>query len=146
MVIKESYQSVEDEKRAFEYIDKIIEFFPKYEKDIFASLIHRMDYKDELSSIQNIGNTMLRLNIFEKKGDHFIQFSPLGREIKDFGNYSLYLEHLTKLKNLETYKQKKEIKNLESPIKINKWLLKTKWLPHIFSVIALIISLIALLT
>lgn len=97
-----------------------------------------MDYKDELPSIQNIGNTMLRLNIFEKVGNHFIQFSPLGREIKEFGNYSLYLEYLTKLKNLKTYKQKKEIENLESSIKMNKWLLKTKWLPHIFSIITLI--------
>lgn len=146
MVIKENYQSAEEEKKVFEHIDRIIEFFPKYEKDIFASLIHKIDYKDELPSIQNIGNTMLRLNIFEKVGDHFIQFSPLGREIKDFGNYSLYLEHLAKLKNLEVYKQKKEIENLESSIKMNKWLLKTKWLPHIFSIIALIISIIVLFT
>jgi len=146
MVIRENYQSPEDEEKIFKYIDKIIEFFPKYEKDVFASLIHKMDCKEDLSEIQNVGNTMLRLNIFEKVGSHFIQFSPLGREIKDFGNYSLYLEHLAKLKDLETYKQKKEIENLESSIKMNKWLLKTKWLPHIFSIIALIISLIALFT
>lgn len=146
MVIRENYQSPEDEEKIFKYIDKIIEFFPKYEKDVFASLIHKMDCKEDLSDIQNVGNTMLRLNIFEKVGSHFIQFSPLGREIKDFGNYSLYLEHLAKLKDLETYKQKKEIENLESSIKMNKWLLKTKWLPHIFSIIALIISLIALFT
>lgn len=146
MVIRENYQSPEDEEKIFKYIDKIIEFFPKYEKDVFASLIHKMDCKEDLSEIQNVGNTMLRLNIFEKVGSHFIQFSTLGREIKDFGNYSLYLEHLAKLKDLETYKQKKEIENLESSIKMNKWLLKTKWLPHIFSIIALIISLIALFT
>lgn len=146
MVVRENYQSVEDEKNVFEWIDRIIEFFPKYEKDIFASLIHKMECKENLPEIQNIGGTMLRLNIFEKVGDHFIQFSTLGHEIKDIGNYSLYLEHLSKLKDLETYKQKKEIENLESSIRMNKWLLKTKWLPHIFSIIALIISLIALFT
>lgn len=144
MIIRENYQSDEDEKRIFEWIDRIIEFFPKYEKDIFASLIHKMNCKEELPIINNIGNTMLKLNIFEKVGDHFIQFSSFGREIKDFGNYTSYVEHLTKLKNVETYKQKKEIENLESSIKMNKWLLKTKWLPHIISLIALIASILAL--
>ncbi|NMH26551.1 hypothetical protein [Flavobacterium silvaticum] len=144
MVIREIYQSSEDEKKLFEWIDRIIEFFPKYEKDIFASVIHKMNCKEEFPVVNNIGQTMLRLNIFEKVGDHFIQFSSFGQEIKAFGNYTNYLKHQDKIKQLEIYKQKKEIENLESSIKVNEWLVRTRWWPHILALIALIFSALAL--
>ena len=143
MVIRVSYQSEEEEKLIFEWIDKVIEFFPEFEKDIFSSIMHSLNCNENNSIVQGVGSTMLRLNIFEKVENYGVQYSNFGREVKKHGNYSKYKEYSNLKKEKEKFKHTKEMENLEFSIKMNKWLLKTKWLPHILSALALILSILS---
>ncbi|MDR7209230.1 hypothetical protein [Flavobacterium piscis] len=85
MVIRVSYQSAEEEKLIFEWIDKVIEFFPELEKDIFSSIMYSLNCNENNSIIHGVGNTMLRLNIFEKVENYRVQFSDFGRDVKKHG-------------------------------------------------------------
>jgi hypothetical protein len=144
MVIRESYQSKEEEKIVFDWIDKVVEFLPEFESDMFKSLMHNMNCTESDNIIKCIGYTMLRLNILELRSESFIQFSEFGRLVKKHGNYSKYLNWVESQKILEENRQQTELENLKYSIQMNKWLLRTKWLPHLLSLLALIIALIAL--
>ena len=136
------YLSPEDEKTILNWIDKIIEFLPEYEKDIFGSIAAKIECRENPFIVHNIEQTMRRLNIFE--GEQLIQFSDFGREVKKVGNYSKYLAQKEIEISREKQKNLLEIENLEYSILMNKWLLRTKWLPHFLSLLALIMAIISL--
>lgn len=140
------YQTPEDEKIIFLWIDKIVEFLPAFESDSFLSLMAKMQCNEDEILIKNIGYTMLKLQILETKIQGVIQFSDFGRIIKEHGNYSKYLNVLNEQKQKQIIKEQKEIENLNFSITLNKWLIRTKWLPHLLSILALIISLISIFT
>lgn len=136
------YLSKEDEKKILNWIDKFIEFLPEYDKDIFSSMAMKLRCNEDRFILNNIEQTMKKLNIFE--GEHLLYYSDFGREIKRVGNYSKYLAQKELENKIEKHKNQLEIENLEYSIMMNKWLLRTKWLPHILSFLAFIIALISL--
>lgn len=69
---------------------------------------------------------------------HHMKLTPLGREIRNNGGHLKSLEKKKEESERKTEKEKLEVKQL-------KWFVKTKWLPLIFSGLALIISILALL-
>jgi hypothetical protein len=134
------YLSLEEEEKILIWIDKFIEFLPEYEKDLFSSMA--MNLKCDQNLYYYVEETLKRLNIFE--GEHLLNFSDFGREVKKAGNYSKYLEQKEIEKKIEKHKNDLEVENLKYSIMMNKWLLRTKWVPHILSLLAFILAVISL--
>lgn len=140
---KDSYTFTNDEKFIFDWIDKVIEFLPEFKHDIFLNIMRTLECEENHDVINYIGNIMLKLNILEKKGQYTVQFSSFGRTIKEHGNYSNFLKWNEQQKVIAANRERIEIENLEYTIKVNKWLLRTKWLPHILSFLALVLAALA---
>lgn len=70
--------------------------------------------------------------------------TDLGRLAKDNGGYNKYLESQKLEEKDAKEKSIAEIENLHLTNQINKFLYKTRWLPHILSILAFIISILSL--
>jgi hypothetical protein len=141
----DKYHTPEDEKIIFTWIDKIVEFMPSFQSDSFRAVTEKLECCESEDLTKSIGYTMLSLNILEPSPtEGLIQLSDFGRVVKNHGNYSKYLASLEDKKMQQITRSLKEMENLNYSIAINKWLLRTKWLPHVLSILALIISLLAL--
>lgn len=81
----------------------------------------------------------------EKTPTGSLILTSLGREARGYGGYYKYEDKLTLDSIAATEKEMVELGNLESSQMVNNYLYKTRWIPHILSLIALIVSLIALL-
>ena len=69
-----------------------------------------------------------------------IILTKFGNEVISQGGWIKYLENENKKLEFENKKRIAELENLEVSNNLNKWLLKTKWLPHFFAFISLIFN------
>lgn len=138
----------------------------KDSEDIVDVYVRTGSYRDEATTDNDLFSM---LNIPEKEGTialrfleslKYIYIYPTKRKIegnKEVGIYELTLLldgynfisscSFVEITFKENLKEKIELKNLESTelaIQLNKYLIKTKWLPHVFATLSLIASIIAL--
>jgi hypothetical protein len=73
------------------------------------------------------------------------KLSEKGRVVKKLRGYENYFEHVESEAKKIKAKEDAEFESARSTAELNTWLLKTRWLPHILSGLAIIISVIALL-
>jgi len=83
-------------------------------------------------------------NIFEfyEVGEQIDNSSGSIKIIQSKYTFSLDFDSLYKKEKEEVKTKKVELEYKETSLKLNKWLLKTKWLPHIISIISIIIAII----
>lgn len=67
-----------------------------------------------------------------------------GYEIFQKGGWLNHIENEKNLREKEikekTTREKIDLEKASTELKLNKWLIKTKWLPHIISILAIIVS------
>jgi hypothetical protein len=111
--------------------------------------IEREELKHILLNI-NETNDNYSLNLFKSHVSssghlHFLNFNNIQTE--KFLNNGGFRTFFKKLQENATYENRKriaEIENLENGAQLSKFMLKTKYLPHILSIIGLIFSIISL--
>ena len=141
--------TLERDKEILDLIDKIIIDAPEHYNIPVDQIL-----KD--FGLENIGY----LNIGVKNGIHNLGYgvvihkqgffpslvlTDLGREVKRLGGHYNYKKQIQIEETRNQLKYDAELKNLKSSTRLNAFLYKTKWLPLIISILALIISLVALL-
>lgn len=67
---------------------------------------------------------------------------PLGREIVKGGGYTKYIEKLNLDKEEAERLKKIELEDAELKLKLNRFYFKYRWIPFVFSLAALIISIL----
>ena len=86
-----------------------------------------------------------KLIILEKSKGFRCNLTELGFNIYHNGGWTKYLNVNRELENdiLEKnlLKEKFEIENLSASAEVNRWYLKTKWYPHFFSGLSIIVSI-----
>jgi len=73
-----------------------------------------------------------------------ITSNKLTQSFLDQGGFTSIAKKEKETENRMRRKEEAEFENLESSTRLNKWLIKMKWLPHILATISIIISIIAL--
>ena len=132
-------ESIEVEKKElFELIDKVLLSCPEDSEfslehilnDIETNIVKANYYKDK------VGKYLREFKYID--GKYFIQLTIEGRRIRDFGGHIKYTEF-----QKEDFKRK----NIKEDLEIHqlRWFVKTKWWPHIFSGLAVLISIGALI-
>lgn len=77
----------------------------------------------------------------------FYRLSPLGYEvIYRYGTWEKYLQEQNRKQYQLLEFQKLEIENLKWSIRQNSWLYRSRWIPHILSVISFLISIFLFLS
>jgi hypothetical protein len=76
---------------------------------------------------------------------HTYQLSTHGLEIMSHGGRRAYDKKKKDDLDFEQRRRSAELDNLESSTKVNKWMLKTRWLPHILSILSVLVAILALL-
>ena len=70
-----------------------------------------------------------------------LTISDEGYEIlREYGGWYEYVDSIKKQNVIRLDKEKKEIKSLKWSTRVSKWQVKSKWLPHILSLISLLIA------
>lgn len=81
----------------------------------------------------------------ESAGGSIVKLTVLGREVRKFGGHYAYKQK-SELQKIQDEKIKlAEHENTLSSLKVNHYLYKTRWWPHVLALSAVVISLIALL-
>lgn len=111
----------------FDLLDKVEFVRGATEQDIFA-----------------IGNKLVELGYAELEGPFHVKITDLFREVNYAGGHFEYLKQVEKQRK-EDIKYNAEVNSLHSTHKNNIWFYKTRWVPHILSGVAFIISVIALI-
>lgn len=148
--------SKSDENLIIDVADKIIDILPEFSDvftlDIQSNLLEQAkDIEDESkinSKYSKAYDLILSQGYISPLKSSSIPktiLTDLGREVKRSGGHNQYLQKLDLEKNREETRRELEAKNIETSIKLNEYLLKTKWLPHLLSLIALVVSVIAIL-
>src|SRR5690606_15200269 len=89
---------------------------------------------------KNVTQLMVSLNYLKIVNVIYVELTDYGREVKSLGGHFAYLAAQKANKDFSNRMTEVEFENLQYEIKINKWLLKTKWLPHVISILAIIVS------
>lgn len=76
---------------------------------------------------------------------HTYQLSTYGLEIMSHGGRRAYEKKRIDDLDFEQRRRSAELDNLESSTKVNKWMLYTRYWPHILSLLALLVSVLAIL-
>lgn len=105
------------------------------------------DYFDDYSEFKDYRKTInLMLDDYKLIHKSFsdsldITLTKHGNDVVNQGGWLKYLENEKNEAEFSKEKTKIELENLTTSTKLNKFLLKTKWLPHIVSVISIIFSI-----
>lgn len=82
------------------------------------------------------------LIIFSGNSNLSAKLTKIGLSIIENGGWINYLEREAQKDKLKKDIDEAELENLKTNTEINKWLIKTKWLPHIISIFSLITTII----
>ncbi|MEO4005818.1 hypothetical protein [Flavobacterium sp. CAU 1735] len=132
-------QEVED------FIDEFISKWPSYNEYFVYDILVDTMKTDKGVYLYNLARFLLVQRGIIKTGGAFDELTDYGRQIKSKGGYKKYLEEINSLERKQKYRTELELKNLEITTDLNKWLYKTKWLPHILSILAFLISIAAVI-
>lgn len=70
-----------------------------------------------------------------------IVLTKLGTEVINQGGWIKYLENEKLKEQIENEKLNAELENLKTSTEVNKFLLKTKWLPHVVAILSFLFSI-----
>lgn len=133
----------EDDKRITSWVDKITKLPIDYDFEL-DHIIQRTNIPNAEEDIFAIGAKLKELG-YAKMQDPFHGIAtPLFMEVKRSGGHYKYQEALLEKEKADK-KYEIEIKNLHSSNQMNEWLYKYRKLPYVLSILAFIISLIALI-
>lgn len=140
----------ENDKEVLDLIDLVIQQCPEHTVFYIGTIIEEdLNLSDKKYLADKVRSGMYNLGYIEITQIinllSNITLSDFGKEVKRLGGHYKYIKWLENEDKKEQIKYEAEVKNLESSTKLNDWLYRTKWLPLILSIIALIVSLIALL-
>ena len=132
-----------------ENFDEIIDFLLNSVKE--KNGIDTANLLDEASkSFFKIEKTRSSLKYFDfMKNEDLVTFDNDNRYritrngllIIENGGWLKYIENQNKRADFERHKSEIEFKNHETTLELNKWFLKTKWLPHLLAFTSIVFSI-----
>jgi hypothetical protein len=130
-------------------IDKVIQLCPEHSVFYIGNIIEEeLNLPDKKYLANEVRSGMYNLGYIDIMQVvaliSNVTLSDLGKEVKRLGGHYNYIKWIENEERKEQVKYEAEVRNLESSTRLNDWLYKTKWLPLILSIIALIVSLLAL--
>lgn len=113
---------------------------PGHLKELYGSRFCDANYKYYVQSLQE--NGLATINHRRTGNDLIITYRA--QQIIKNGGWLTQCKLVLVEEEKEEEKRKLELANLKWSTRVNKWLFKTRWLPHLLALAALIVSLFAL--
>jgi hypothetical protein len=114
---------------------------PGHLKELYGSRFCDDNYKYYVQSLKEHG--LATVNQYRAGNDLIITYHA--HQILKNGGWLKHCEEWS-LKEQEEEKRKKlELESLRWTTQVNKWLFKTRWLPHLLALAAFIVSIIAII-
>ncbi|MDR3704346.1 MAG: hypothetical protein P4L28_00380 [Paludibacteraceae bacterium] len=135
------YSPINEKQELDELVDKIINKCPEHTRFSLYDLIYSFNEPEKKISYyddqKKLAKYLESFGYFDQE-KYFITLNEHGRETKRNGGH---------LKSLQLKKEESERRTEKENLEVDqlRWFVKTKWLPLIFSGLALIISILALL-
>ncbi|MFP9098315.1 hypothetical protein ACLI09_04615 [Flavobacterium sp. RHBU_24] len=127
------------------FIDKLMILFPNYQDFMVDTFINQLEDKRAKRIDFEIEAVLKQMNyITNIRSSSRVSMTDLGRTVKQAGGHFNFLKAIEQEQEWIKKREKLEIDNLETTISQNRHLYNTRWHTYILSVIAIVISIIAL--
>lgn len=128
-----------------ERIDIILKRIVEKDPEVITISDYLYTLKDnEQYAYSRISGIMGEHNLADVIDSNRVRANENSRNIVKNGGYFKHLELFELDRKKEIQLKELEERNLKLQIKMNEWFLRSKWIPHVLSLLALIIALIAI--